>query len=55
MQYFGGFKPCDFIGLQLFDGLKASISLSDTAFQVQALGDPDTMPIDALTAYGVGI
>ena len=55
MQYFGGFKPCDFIGLQLFDGLKASISLSDTAFQVQALGDPDTMPINALTAYGVGI
>ena len=55
MQHSGGLKPCYFIGLQLFDGLKASISLSDTAFQVQALGDPDTMPIDALTAYGVGI
>ena len=55
MQHSSSFKPCDFIGLQLFDGLKASISLGDAAFQMQALGDPDTMPIDALTAYGVGI
>ena len=55
MQHSGGLKPCYFIGLQLFDGLKASISLGDAAFQMQALGDPDTMPIDALTAYGVGI
>lgn len=55
MQHSGGLKPCYFIGFQLFDGLKASISLGDAAFQMQALGDPDTMPIDALTAYGVGI
>ena len=50
MQHSGGLKPCYFIGFQLFDGLKASISLGDAAFQMQALGDPDTMPIDALTA-----
>ena len=55
MQYSGGFEPCDFIGLQLVNGLEASISLGDAAFQVQTLGDPDTVTIDALTAYGVGI
>ena len=55
VQYSGGFEPCNLIGLQLFDCLKASISWGDTAFQMQALGDPDTMPIDALKAYGVGI
>ena len=55
MQCSGGFEPSRLIGLQLFDCLKASISLGDAAFQMQALGDPDTVTIDALTAYGVGI